>query len=163
MKKTVYSILFVALISVFLFAGTIMTVKASPKAEFLIVYNLTSHARQTRVDNERVWQYKMSQTGSISNSSILLDEGILGGQVYFNWLIVHNKQSDVARALGRFEIISSGNVVLLAGTVMAEVKDFSTGTPLVEVIYLGHGYVNIWGITEDIGFLIPIDVDGYYW
>ena len=66
-------------------------------------------------------------------------------------------------ASGRFEIISSENVVLIAGTVKAEVKDFSTGAPIVEVIYRGHGQANIWGITEDIGFLISIDVDGYYW
>ncbi|MCW3998111.1 MAG: hypothetical protein NWF10_06030 [Candidatus Bathyarchaeota archaeon] len=114
------------------------------------------------MDNEGVWVYELRQRGVIDQSDPLLAEGILGADIYFNWLAVHNKLSDVARAWGTFEIISSEDVVLINGTVRAEVRGFSTNEPLVEVIYFGHGYVNLWGTTEDIGFNIPITVRGYY-
>jgi len=162
-RKAISLVLLVMLVSVFFSAGIVITVEASQKAEFHMLYILTGYAEQERVNNDRFHQYKLFQTGYIDQSDILLDEGILGASIYFDWIATHNKQSDVARASGTFEIISSENVVLMAGTVKAVVKDFSTGAPIVEVIYLGHGQANIWGITEDIGFLIPIDVDGYYW
>ena len=79
-----------------------------------MLYMLAEHAEQERVNNDRFRKYKLIQIGQIDQSDILLDEDILGADIYFQWLVIHNKQRGVARASGKFEIVSSGNVVLIA-------------------------------------------------
>jgi hypothetical protein len=160
-EKTIFSILLVTLLCVFAFAGTMPTVVASP-AQFTIVYTLEWYEVQTILDNELFHIFEQSQTGFIKDSTILLDDDIIGADIYFDWLAVHNKQSDVARAWGTFEIITSGGVVLITGTTMARVRGFTSFEPVVEVKYFGSGYVNLWGTTEDIGFNIDITIEGHY-